>query len=213
MPVKLKHGRNDRPFLWRVAHGLLLIFLVCLVLFTIVFGIAYHHYQGVVDDRLAHGPLFAQVAQIFAAPQEVRPGQHLTAESIAQSLRRAGYNANPQLGSYQLRGDTILIKPGAQSYHNTDGATITTTDGVVQSVTAENGVALKSYQLEPQLITALSEDKNRTKRRLVTYKDIPPHMVQAVVAIEDHSFFTHSGVNYPRLIKCAVVDKIGRAHV
>jgi penicillin-binding protein 1B len=206
MPVKLKHGRKDRPFLWRVAHGLLLIFLVCLVLFTIVFGIAYHHYQDVVDERLKDGPLFASVAQIYAAPQDVRPGQHLTAESIAQSLRRAGYNANPQLGSYQLREDTILIKPGPQSYHNTDGATINTTNGQVQSITAENGVALKSYQLEPQLITALSEDKNRTKRRIVIYKDIPPHMVEAVVAIEDHRFFQHGGINYVRTIKCGIQD-------
>jgi hypothetical protein len=31
----------------------------------------------------------------------------------------------------------------------------------------------RAYQLEPQLITALSEDKNRTKRSLVTYKEIP----------------------------------------
>ncbi|HZL28801.1 MAG TPA: transglycosylase domain-containing protein, partial [Acidobacteriaceae bacterium] len=206
MPVKVKLGRNDRSFLWRVGRFCALVFLIGLVLFSIAFGIAFHHYQGVVDDRLAHGPLFAQVAQIYAAPQEVRPGQQLTAASIAASLRRAGYNANPQLGNYQLRGDTILIKPGPQSYHSTDGATITTTDGQVQSITAENGVALKSYQLEPQLITALSEDKNRTKRRLVTYKDIPPNMVRAVVSIEDHSFFTHSGVNYPRLLKCAVID-------
>ena len=206
MPVKVKIGRNKRSFLWRVGRFCALACLAGLVLFAIVFGIAYHHYQGVVDQRMTEGPLFAQVAQIFAAPQEVRPGQQLTAASIATSLRRVGYNANPQLGSFQLRGDTILIKPGPQSYHSTDGATITTTDGQVQSITAENGVALKSYQLEPQLITALSEDKNRTKRRLVTYKDIPPQMVQAVVAIEDHSFFTHSGVNYPRLLKCAVID-------
>ncbi|HEY5331129.1 MAG TPA: transglycosylase domain-containing protein [Acidobacteriaceae bacterium] len=206
MPVKVKLGRKNRSFLWRVGRFCALVFLIGLVIFAIGFGIAFHHYQGVVDDRLAHGPLFAQVAQIYAAPQEVRPGQQLTAASIAASLRRAGYNANPQLGNYQLRDDTILIKPGPQSYHSTDGATITTTDGQVQSITAENGVALKSYQLEPQLITALSEDKNRTKRRLVTYKDIPPNMVRAVVSIEDHSFFTHSGVNYPRLLKCAVID-------
>jgi len=206
MPVKVKIGRNNRSFLWRVGRFFALVCLGGLVLFAIVFAIAFHHYQGVVDERLKDGPLFAQVAQIFAAPQEVRPGQQLTAASIAASLRRAGYNGNPQLGNYQLRGDTILIKPGPQSYHSTDGATITTTDGQVQSITAENGVALKSYQLEPQLITALSEDKNRTKRRLVTYRDIPPNMVQAVIAIEDHSFFSHSGVNYLRLAKCAVTD-------
>jgi len=212
MPVKVKLARKNDSLLWRAGRFLALVALACLVLFAIVFGIAYHHFQNVVDERLAHGPLFASVAQIFAAPQEVRPGQHLTAASIGQSLRRAGYNGNPQLGSYQLRGDTVLIKPGPQSFHSADGATITTTDGVVQSITAENGVALRSYQLEPQLITALSEDKNRTKRRLVTYKDIPPHMVQAVVAIEDHSFFTHSGVNYPRLIKCTVIDTFSAGH-
>ncbi len=206
MPVKLKLGRKNDSLLWRLTRAVMLMVLVGVVIVAVIFGIAYNHYQGVVDERLAHGPLFASVAQIFAAPQEVRPGQRLTAGSIAQSLRRAGYNGNPQLGTYQLRGDSILIKPGPQSFHSADGATITTTDREVQSITAENGVALRSYQLEPQLITALSEDKNRTKRRLVTYKDIPPRMVQAVVAIEDHRFFEHSGINYVRTFKCGVHD-------
>ena len=76
----------------------------------------------------------------------------------------------------------------------------------VQSITAENGVMLSGYKLEPQLITALSEDKNRTKRRLVNYSQIPPRMVQAVLAIEDRRFFEHSGINYLRTGKCAVED-------
>jgi len=206
MPVKVKLGSKDRTLLSRLLRWTLLAFLFCVIIFAIVFGAYYHHYQQVVDDRLANGPLFASVSQIYAAPQEIRPGQRLTAASIAASLRRAGYNAQPQLGSFQLRGDTILIKPGPQSYHSTDGASINTTNGSVQSITAENGVALKSYQLEPQLITALSEDKGRSKRRLVAYKDIPPHMVQAVIAIEDHRFFEHGGINYVRTIKCGVQD-------
>ncbi len=206
MPVKLKLDHKNDTVLGRVGRFLVLTCIVCIVLFAIVFGIAYHHYQGVVDERLAHGPLFASVAQIFAAPQEVRPGQRLAAASIAASLRRAGYNGNPLLGTFELRGNKVLIKPGPQSFHSTDGATITSVNDQVQSITAENGVALGSYQLEPQLITALSEDKNRTKRRLVTYQDIPPRLVQAVVAIEDHRFFEHSGVNYVRLAKCVIAD-------
>jgi penicillin-binding protein 1B len=67
---------------------------------------------------------------------------------------------------------------------------------------------LIGYKLEPQLITALSEDKNRTKRRLVTYSQIPPKMVQAVLAIEDRRFFEHGGINYGRTMKCAVQDLI-----
>jgi penicillin-binding protein 1B len=177
-----------------------------LVVGSAVFGYFYYHYQQVVDDRLAAGPIFASVSQIYAAPKEVRNGQKLSAASIAGDLRRAGYNNNPQLGTFQLHADNIFIKPGSESFHTTDGATISTTGGVVQSITAENGAALSAYELEPQLITALSEDKNRTKRRLVTYKEIPPHMVQAVTAIEDRSFFEHGGINYLRIAKCAVED-------
>ena len=208
MPVKVKVGTSSHPILWKLVRLALVLVLVVVATGAIVFGIYYQKYKGVLAEKLAQGPLFASVAQIYAAPQEIRTGQQLTAENIAASLRKAGYNSNPQLGSYQLRGDDILIKPGPQSYLATDGATINTTGGQVQSITAENGAALAGYKLEPQLITALSEDKNRVKRRLVTYNQIPPRMVQAVTAIEDRRFFEHGGVNYVRLVKCAVQDTL-----
>jgi penicillin-binding protein 1B len=207
MPLKVKLGNgNTHPLSWKLMRAGLLLVVIFAVIGASVFGYYYLKYRGLVAERLAQGPLFAPSAQIYAAPQEVRPEQHLSASAIAASLRRAGYNVNPQLGSYELRGDSILIKPGPQSYLAMDGATIKTTGDTVQSITAENGAALSAYKLEPQLITALSEDKNRTKRRLVTYNQIPPRMVQAVLAIEDRRFFEHSGINYVRTAKCAVKD-------
>jgi len=208
MPVKVKLGGESHSIWWRIFRVLLLCALVIAIIGGLVFAVYYHEYSGIVDERLAQGPLFESVAQVYAAPQEVRTGQALSAASIAASLRKAGYNSNSQLGSFQLRGDAILIKPGPQSYLATDGATITTTGGVVQSITADNGAPLAGYKLEPQLITALSEDKNRTKRRLVTYNQIPQHMVQAVLAIEDRRFFEHSGFNYFRTAKCAFEDVV-----
>ncbi len=136
-------------------------------------------------------------------------------------MRSAGYNTNPQLGTFTVNGNSIEIKPGPQSYHSTDGATIVTSASsavdpstgsslppvfTVTSITADNGAPLAAYQLEPQLITALSEENNRTKRRLVTYQEIPPQMVQAVTAIEDRRFFEHGAVNYVRMTECAVQD-------
>ena len=200
---------------------MLIAALACLAIGAIVFGYMYFKYQKIVDDRLASGPIFANVEQIYAAPREVRVGQHLTISFIAQDLRRAGYNSNPQLGTFTVNGNSIAIKPGPQSYHSTDGATITTGAGsstdstsasspgpesTVTSITADNGAPLAAYQLEPQLITALSEDKGRTKRRLVTYQEIPPQMVQAITSIEDRRFFEHGGVNYVRMTECVVRD-------
>jgi penicillin-binding protein 1B len=208
MPVKVKLGPPAQKvtFLSSLLRFVLVVILFCVLLGAGIFGFYYFKYQSVVDERLAAGPLFASVAQIYAAPKEIRVGQHLTVYSIAADLRSAGYNTNPQLGTFEQRTDSILIKPGPQSFHNTDGATITTADGEVAAITAENGVALRSYELEPQLITALSEDKNRTKRRIVTFDEIPPRMVQAVTAIEDRKFFEHGGINYLRLARCAEED-------
>jgi penicillin-binding protein 1B len=215
MPVKLKLGNraSHSTFGGSLLRGVLLIVLVGAILFASVFGYYYYKYQKVVDDRLSAGPLFANTAQIYAGSKEVRTGQSLTAASIARELRSAGYNANPELGTFQLSGDTIQIKPGAQSFHSTDGATITTTDGVVTAITAENGAALQGYKLEPQLITALSEDKGRIKRRIVAYKDIPPRLVQAVTAIEDRTFFDHGGVDYRRMVGAALNDMKGNRRV
>ncbi len=207
MKLKLGNARaSRRTFGGTLLRGILVLALIGLVIFASVFGYYYFEYEKVVDDRLAAGPLFANTAQIYSGSKEVRTGQKLSAGSIARELRAAGYNSNPELGTYQLNGDTIQIKPGAQSFHSTDGATITTADDTVQAITAENGATLQGYKLEPQLITALSEDKGRVKRRLVAYKDIPPHMVEAVTAIEDRRFFEHGGINYARLAKCAFTD-------
>jgi penicillin-binding protein 1B len=212
MPVKVKLDRSQQQHsvLWKLLRVILVLVLVAAAIGGIVFGYFYHEYQGLVSERLAHGPLFASVAQIYAAPLEVRPGQQLTAESIAALLRRAGYNTNPQMGTFRLQGDTIQVKPGSESYLAADGATIETSDGQVQTITAENGAPLAAYKLEPQLITALSEDKGRVKRRMVTYSQIPPRMVQAVLAIEDRRFFEHGGINYGRTMKCAVQDIFAR---
>jgi len=208
LPVLVKVAKSrQHSLLFRAFRAALVLVLLLAVIFGITFAYEYHQYAGLVDQRLAQGPLFSSMAQIYAAPQEVRPGQHLAAETIAAALRKAGYDGpDSPMGSVQLQGDTVRIKPGSQSYLAADGATIQTPEGVVQSITADNGAPLAAYKLEPQLITALSEDKNRTKRRMVTYEGIPPRMVQAVLAIEDRRFFEHSGINYVRTFKCGVQD-------
>jgi len=170
----------------------------------------YFKYEGIVDARLQH-PLFANTAKIFAEPREVRPGQKMTARLIADELRQGGYSAQgagkeSPMGTYRMGADSITVLPGPQSYHTQDGATIHVSDGVVDTITDDHGQALASYELEPLLITGLSEDANRTKRRLVTYDEIPQNLVHAVLAIEDRRFFEHGGVNYYRLLEATVRD-------
>ncbi|HZP03540.1 MAG TPA: PBP1A family penicillin-binding protein [Terracidiphilus sp.] len=179
-------------------------FVVCAIVGFSVFGYYYFKYRSIVEQRLSQ-PIFAETAKIFAAPREVRPGQKLTLRLIANELRAAGYTTDgavqtSPLGTFTEKGQSITVQPGPQSYHAPDSATIHVDRGEVDSITDAHGQPLASYELEPLLITGLSEDANRTKRRLITYDEIPPNLVHAVVAIEDRRFFDHGGVDYYRIL-------------
>jgi penicillin-binding protein 1B len=194
----LKHPARNIALIV-VGGTLLLGFLVC----WSIFGYYYIKYERIVDERLQH-PLFEQTAKIYAAPKEVRVGQKLSARVVAQELRDAGYSGDGAgqhsgMGSYSLNEASITIQPGPQSYHSEQGATVTFNSGLVSQISGDGGQALEAYELEPELITGLS-DQNRTKRRLVTYNELPPNLVNAVTSIEDRRFFDHGGVDYFRLL-------------
>ena len=206
-PRRRRAGRGWGERLLR--FGLIALAVVVLVLGSIFFYY-YHLYSSVVDEWATH-PVFASTAKIYAAPREVRPGQHLTPRQIAAELRVAGYtdeadSQHSPLGTFRLNGDGISIKPGPQSYHAPEGATIVSDDGLVKQIVAENGQPLAAYSLEPALITGLSDNKNRSKRRIITYDELPQNFVQAVLAIEDRRFFEHGGINYGRMAEAAVHD-------
>lgn len=192
-----------------VAVGIVILF------FFGIFTFYYFKYQHIVDERLEK-PLFANTAKIYAAPREVRPGQKLTASFVAQELRSAGYTedgANPAspMGTYSLNAGSITVHPGAQSYHAPDSATISFTGNTVSQITDSNNDQLAAYELEPLLITGLS-DQNRTKRRLVTYDELPRYLVPAVTSIEDRRFFEHGGVDYFRILGAIRSDLLSRRY-
>jgi penicillin-binding protein 1B len=183
---------------------LLAIFALAAITGASVFAYFYVKYQRIVDDRLKQ-PIFASTAQIYAAPRQVRPGQKLTVRWIANELHEAGYTGDgapqpSQLGTYSQGVQQITVRPGPQSYHAPESATIHVSNGVVDSITDANGQPLASYELEPLLITGLSEGTQRTKRRLLTYDETPPNLVHAVIAIEDRRFFEHGGIDYWRIL-------------
>ncbi|MGA8110646.1 MAG: PBP1A family penicillin-binding protein [Acidobacteriaceae bacterium] len=182
---------------------------VGLLLGVMVFSFYWTKYGHIVDDRLKH-PLFTETASIYAAPEEIRPGQKLTPGDIAQELQQAGYTvtgvgAASPMGTYAEGARSVTIHPGPQSYHAQDGATIDFAAGAVSEITADNGQQLAAYELEPLLVTGLS-DANRAKRRLVTYNELPKYLVPAVTSIEDRRFFQHDGVDYVRLLGAAWDD-------
>jgi penicillin-binding protein 1B len=211
LKIRIPSPTGERPWKSLLLRWGLTAMGSAALLFFVVFAFYYIKYQHVVDERLK-SPLFANTAKIYAAPREVRPGQKLSVDLIANELREAGYSTDgasqtSPMGTFSQGVQTIKVHPGPQSYHAQDGASIRISgSGAVQSITDDHGQQLASYELEPLMITGLSDDASRSKRRLLTYDEIPPNLVQAVLAIEDRRFFEHGGVNYWRLIEAGIRD-------
>jgi penicillin-binding protein 1B len=213
-----KLGSAWEKFDWKtkLLLGLAACALVVFAVLGLIFAYYYHSYEHVVDQRLRQ-PLFAKTAKIYAAPREVRPKQKYSVQQIAEDLTFAGYSASgashpSQIGTFSEATDSIHIQPGPQSYHAPDGATVyTSPTGVVTQIKGDDGQQLSAYELEPQLITGLS-DKNRGKRRLVTYNDLPKYLVPAVTSIEDRRFFEHGAVDYTRVLGAFFADLRSRRY-
>jgi penicillin-binding protein 1B len=194
----------------------LAVFLILAVTCTIAFSYFYIKYDRIIEKRF-RSPVFANSAKIYALPKAVRTGEQISAAEIATELLRAGYAekaGQSALGSFRRTKDGIEITPGPESYHSPEAAHISIHDGQVDQISS-NGNELSAYELEPQLVTALFDSEQRSKRQLVKYDEIPPRMVQAVLAIEDRSFFEHSGVNFVRFFGAVLADltrRVGLSH-
>ena len=190
-----------------VLRAAFVAFLLLAVSFTVIFSYLYIKYDRIIEKRF-RTPVFANSAKIYALPRTISDGEKITAKEIALDLRRAGYSdqdGESKLGSFHLVKGGIEITPGDESYHSPEPARIDIEEGQISRITSR-GNELSAYELEPQLVTALFDAEQRSKRQIVKYNDIPPVMVQAVLAIEDRRFFEHSGVNFVRTFEALWED-------
>ena len=135
-------------------------------------------------------------------------GDVATPQDIATELRHSGYTESHsnRLGYFTLQPDEIDVYPGPDSYFRRDEGVIRFAKGKISRIVAlSDNTERTEYTLEPELISNLF-DKNREKRRMVRYEDIPPLLVHAVLSAEDKRFFQHSGLDPIRIIKSAYID-------
>jgi penicillin-binding protein 1B len=190
------------PLWFRIA--LACVGLICIA-GAITFAVFYSKYERLVDDRIRR-PIFNEPAQIYAAADRISTGDQRTVSDIVAELRHAGYvsgseNVTSKVGMYSQDGPKIQIKPGPESYRPGQEATLKIAGEHVESIAGPNRESLSFYDLEPQLVTGLFDAKMRSKRRLLTYAEIPAALRNAIVSVEDRRFFEHGGINYVRLME------------
>jgi penicillin-binding protein 1B len=189
-------------------------FAIIAIVFIAFFSYFYVRYDRIIEARF-RGPVFANAAKIYAQPQTIAVGEKVELKEIAAALRHASYSdksGESPMGSYQLSGSSLEIQPGPSSYHNQESAKVRVRQGKIESISGDSGNQLQAYELEPQMITSLFEGDQRSKRQVVHYNEMPPVLVNAVLAIEDRRFFQHNGINFGRFAQAAWIDLTRQRH-
>ena len=176
------------------------------MIFVAVFAFFYVKYASMIDARF-RGDVILRTTGILAAPRSIRVGQAMTPTSLKNYLDGIGYvdsskDADSNRGRYQIKSNTIDIHSsgnavinGARQFPNLNIVFGAGGKGVNKITDIDTKRNLDSSLLEPELVTAISNEKQRQKQKLVSFKDLPKDYVNAVVAIEDRQFFEHSGIN------------------
>src|SRR5689334_10967665 len=206
---KRSFGRRLLRFLTRpyVAIPAVLVIVLCatvLIYYWMVFSARI--------DNLLKGEVFTRSAGIYAAPKQIRSGQNISTQDLIEYLKRAAYveqgqQADSARGRYVIDGSTVEIQPGndsmldhAQAFESLRIQFARDGKSIASIANKDTGAHLDRAQLEPELISSVT-GRERKKRRVIGFNDVPENLKNAIVVTEDRSFFEHYGVNVRGIIR------------
>src|SRR5258708_38474228 len=230
-PPILKNARDPRrssivafaepqsSFFRRVSRRLLSAPVIIPVVFVaaVTFGVLIYYWTvfSARIDNLLKGEVFTRSAGIYAAPKQLHTNEAISEEELIAFLKRAGYveksqQADTARGRYLENGMAVDVEPSGNS----------TVDGQkqfqhVRVQFARNGKSISALSdldghgslqhalLEPELISSVT-GRERAKRKIVGFNDLPSHLVKAITVTEDRSFFEHYGVNVRGILRAFI---------
>jgi penicillin-binding protein 1B len=199
---------EPRAFEWlaRVSRRLIRFSVIVIIVAAALGGDAlvrsYNFYSQIIDARLASGYLTSRPG-LYASPRVLQVGQKLSRDKLINGLRRANYlessASNVWSGSFCVCGSVVEIRPGSSSRKQPVVVRVGFAGDEIVELTGD-GVALDSFTLEPEILANDLSSKGG-KREALSYDEIPPVLVQAILSIEDRRFFEHSGVDVSGLAR------------
>lgn len=210
MKTEPRKTRRVRSFLWKHATLLAFVIMAC---FVAVIGYAGWNYV-VITDRFDSARRWDLPSRIYSDATALWPGMTLEREMLEAKLNHVGYHevendvSNP--GEYRfVDGDLEVFlqdfKYPEMDFHGFPVRIDFSGDRITGIRRALDDVALRAVRIEPELITSIFNDVMED-REPVAYETVPEHLTNAIVAIEDRSFFRHEGISIRAIMRAAVAN-------
>ncbi|UVE44807.1 penicillin-binding protein 1B [Pseudomonas chlororaphis] len=198
--AKKRPSSGLRPWLgWALKLGL--VALVVLAGFAV-------YLDAVVQEKFS-GKRWTIPAKVYARPLELFVGQKLSKDDFLTELDALGYRRESVVngpGAASVSGNTVELNTrGFQFYEGMEQAQpvrVRFSGDYVAELSGSKGSKLAVVRLEPLLIGGLYP-KNLEDRILIKIDQVPPYLLETLVAVEDRDFYSHFGVS-PKSIARAV---------
>ncbi len=214
----IKKEQQRRGLLRRIFTRKVLITLGVLSLITIAVMTFFYIKYSIMINTWRKGDLIVRTTGIYASPRSIRVGQALSLDQLKSHLDSIGYvesskEADSKRGRYLIKSGAIEIHTSGDSKVNNAPQfpnIIVSFAGNGRSISKITSIDSKrnldTALIEPEMMTAFANDKQRQKQKLVSFKDLPKHYKDAVLAIEDRQFFDHSGINFRGIVRAVWRD-------
>lgn len=184
----------------------LLIVFICL-------GSGYLLYLDHIIRTEYEGRKWKLPARVYASPLELYPGRYLTTQDLVTVLMRLGYARSTYLsgaGQFRVSGNSVEFlerefviwdeKIPEQKLR------IDIVDGRIKKITdMVKARPVRLTRIEPELIGKVYPEHNED-RILLRYEDIPPFLIDALIAVEDKNFYRHRGIDPGAILRAAYID-------
>lgn len=160
------------------------------------------------------GKRWSVPARVYARPLELYIGKPLSHEQLDFELKTSGYRLNQneiKTGAYQKKGDSYRIV--IREFDFWDGhqppryIQVKLEDGFISEVIDfRDKTDIAVVRLEPSVMGRIYPS-HREDRMLVKLDDVPEHLINALLAVEDRQFYSHFGIN-PKAILRAMYANI-----
>lgn len=200
-----KRSRGLFGRIWSLTWKLALVVLAVVTFYSI--------YLDQVIARKFEGQKWHLPAQVFSRSMALYPGAAVSHPQLMAELKLLGYRkvANPrQVGEFSASSTRIELWRRPFLHPEGDQAEQRVmisfdSDGVSSVARMEDKRQLAVFHLEPVLLDRIIAGDGED-RLFVPTDEMPKLIVQALLLVEDRSFYEHHGVNPFAIVRAAVVN-------
>ena len=197
-------------------RGRWLMLLAAAILAT---GLGYLAFEARIAREFAALDSFSPT-RIVARPWTLRAGDRVDPQRLIGHLKKVGYRSvsgsTPQTGEFSVRGRDLLVGRRALRFGGLVDPGVRArvrfrNNGRISSIRNAEGRDLARLLLDPEVIGTSLGERNRD-RVPVPLDEVPEHLVDALLTVEDRRFYEHGALD-PRRIAGAALSNVRHRRV